>query len=157
MSNRKIIGLGRAAFVALVVGMATIGVATAGATREGARKAPLYGPNIFASGYSCSTGATPTTPTFGFVILNTPGDEGTLTGEVSIKGASPNTTYSLADEQDPGNCPNIVQFAMVTTNRQGNANVQFRVARRPSATRFWVGLEAGGFSQVYGSSAVPLD
>ena len=127
------------------------------AATEGAQKAPLYGPNIVSSGFSCSTGALPTTATFGFVVLNTPGKKGRLTGEVSIKGASPNTTYSLADEQAPGNCVNIIQLAMVTTNGQGNANVHFSVARIPSATRFWIGMEAGGFSEVYGSAAVPLD
>jgi hypothetical protein len=157
MSNRRIVGRAQAAFAALVVVVVTIGVGTAGAAPEGAQKAPFYGPNIVSSGFSCSRGATPTAATFGFVVLNTPGKDGTLTGEVSIKGASPNTTYSLADEQDPGNCVNLIQFAMVTTDGQGNANVHFSVARIPSATSFWIGFETAGFSQVYGSSAVPLD
>ena len=156
MSNRRLIRWARAPF-AIVGAIATIGVATAGAAPEGAQKAPLYGPNIVSSGFSCSTGAAPTAAKFGFVVLNTPGEDGRLTGEVSIKGASANTTYSLADEQDPGDCVNIIQFAMVTTNGQGNANVHFSIARIHSATSVWVGLEAEGFSQVLGSSAAPLD
>lgn len=156
MASRSSIGLVSAALMGVGV-VAAISVSVAGAAPEGARKAPLYGPNIVASGFSCSTGATPTAATVGFVVLNTPGNDGVLTGEVSIKSGSPNTTYSIADEQDPGNCVSIIQIASVTTNGQGNANVHFRIARLPSATRFWIGLEAGGFSQVYGSSSVPLD
>jgi hypothetical protein len=156
MANRRWIRLVPAAL--LGAGMAAaISVGVAGASAEGARKAPLYGPNIVASGFSCTTGAAPTAATFGTVVVNTPGPDGVLTGEVSIKGGSPNTTYSVADEQDPGGCVSIIQIASLTTNGQGNANVHFRVARVPSATRFWIGLEAGGFSQVYGSSAVSLD
>ncbi len=155
MSNCRFIRRAQALIAAVVV-IAMIGAGTAGAAPKGAQKAPIYGPNILSSGASCSTGAAPTATRFGFVVLNTPGKDGRLTGEVSIKGASPNTAYSLADQQDPGNCENIIQFAMVTTNGQGNANVHFSVARIPSATNFWVGLEAGGFSQVLGSSAVPL-
>lgn len=157
MVNRRCIRFIRATLVSAgVVAAVTVGVSSA-ASPEGARKAPLYGPNIIGSGYSCPTGATPTAATFGFVVLNTPGNDTVLSGEVSIKRASPNTTYSIADEQDPGNCTNITQIASVTTNGQGNANVHFQVPRMPSATEFWIGLESGGFTQVFGSAAVPLD
>ena len=142
----------------LALTLSAVGASSAvAAAPEGAQKAPLYGPKA-ESGFSCEAGVFPTPETFGFVVLNTPGDETTVRGEVVLKHAAPDTTYPVVFVQqvEGSSCvvANTVSNAF-TTNERGNANLHFKVPRDPTATKFWVGigLEPGTF----GSPAVELD
>ena len=142
--------------LALVTALLPLSATTAlGALPGGARKAPVYGPKIGTSGYSCSTGATPTPKRFGFVVLNTSGKELELSGELSLKRAG--ATYMVSDEQSPGNCFNSVPIGTVTTNGTGNGNFHFIVPRIPGSTKFWVYISNPTTGEELGSSAVALD
>ena len=124
---------------------------------EGAQKAPLYGPNA-ASGFSCEAGTFPTPKTFGFVVLNTPDNETTVSGEFVLKHAAPNTGYfTLFIRQATGPlCTFSETSKTVTTNAEGNANLHFTFDRVPTATKFWVGVgEPPG--ETFGSPAIELD
>src|SRR6516225_8505469 len=129
--------------VFLALALSAVGASSAAAAApEGAQKAPLYGPKA-ESGFSCEAGVFPTPETFGFVVLNTPGDETTVRGEVVLKHAAPDTTYPLVFVQQVagGFCAgsNTLSTAF-TTNRRGNANLHFKVPREAIATKFWVGI-----------------
>lgn len=144
--------------LALALALSALGASSAvAAAPEGAQKAPLYGPKA-ESGFSCEAGVFPTPETFGFVVLNTPGDETTVSGEVVLKHAAPNNTYPLVFvEQAAGSFCTVANTVSttLTTNGRGNANLHFKVPREATATEFWVGigLEPGTF----GSPAVELD
>jgi hypothetical protein len=145
--------------LALALALSAVGASSAVAgAPEGAQKAPLYGPKA-ESAFSCEAGVFPTPETFGFVILNTPGNETTVRGEVVLKHAAPDTTYAVVFvEQAEGSlcaATNTVSTAF-TTNQRGNANLHFKVPRDATATKFWVGigLEPG---ETFGSPAVELD
>jgi hypothetical protein len=119
---------------------------------EGAQKAPIFGPNEFIVG--CGTGGQPTAETFGFAVLNTPGDDTTLTGEVALKGAEPDQTFEVAAVQ--GVCESITPVGTITTNSKGNGNLHFTTARSPAATTFFVDLVREG-AQAFATPAVELD
>jgi hypothetical protein len=144
---------------ALAMSLSAVGASTALAEApEGAQKAPLFGPHLFAD--TCEGGATPTPKTFGFAILDTPGNELTLTGEVALKRAVPNTTYQVNAVQSP--VPSLfcaTAVGTITTNRKGNGNLHFTVARELGATKFSVKAfpAAAIFREEYGSPAVELD
>jgi hypothetical protein len=145
--------------IALVVSLLALGASTALAnTSVGSESAPIYGPNVFATGVTCPSGAFPTTTTFGSVVLNTPDSKTTLKGQVTLLGARPNATFGVADQQNPGNCFNLTPIGTMTTNSQGNGTFNFSVPRIPSATAFWVGVATGitTSDQILGSSAVAL-
>jgi hypothetical protein len=144
--------------LALALALSAVGASSAvAAAPHGAQKAPLYGPKA-ESGFSCEAGVFPTPETFGFVVLNTPGNETKVRGEVVLKHAAPDTTYPLVFVQQVAGAfctgSNTVSTAF-TTNERGNANLHFKVPREATATKFWVGigLEPGTF----GSPAVELD
>ena len=142
----------------LALTLSAVGASSAvAAAPEGAQKAPLYGPKA-ESGFSCEAGVFPTPETFGFVVLNTPGNETTVSGEVVLKHAAPDNTYPVVFVQQVAGSfctvSNIVSTAF-TTNKRGNANLHFRVLRDATATKFWVGI---GFEPgTFGSPAVELD
>src|SRR2546426_12673230 len=100
---------------------------------QGAAKEPLFNTAAF----TCPTGAipTPTTTTFGFVILNTRGPadafgkDSVVSAEVAIKDGIRNATYQVFLAQNPGNCPNMVSVGTVTTNDQGNGNGHAEIGR----------------------------
>ena len=144
---------------ALAVSLSAVGASSALAQApEGAQKAPLYGPHATTTGFGCATGVFPTPKTFGFVVLNTPGNENMVSAEVALKHAAPNTTYVLGIQQDPGTCPLPVPMGSITTNKKGNANGHFTAERAPTATKFWVAIESSVAStETYGSSSVELD
>ena len=126
---------------------------------EGALKAPLYGPE---PSVECETGGAPTVKTFGFAVLDTPGNEMTLSGEVSLKRAAPKTTYEVVAVQDPLQICLLTPVGTITTNKKGNGNLHFATERIPSATKFWVELNTScpGIScnfPTYASPAVELD
>ena len=123
-----------------------------GKGHKGAQKAPLYGPN---PGAPCPTGATATPQTFGFAVLNTPGDETTVTGEVSLKHAARNTTYEVVNNQDDSGFCAVIGVGNLTTNRKGNGSLHFTTARLPGSTRFWVTLKTA--PEELNTPAVELD
>ena len=120
---------------------------------EGAQKAPLYGPNEFV--IPCATGGSPTSETFGFTVLNTPGDETTVDGEVALKHAAANTTFNV--ELVQGACSAISPVGEITTNKHGNGNLHFTTPREPGATTFFVDIAPGAPLQAFASPAVELD
>jgi hypothetical protein len=124
---------------------------------EGAQKAPLYGPN---PALSCA-GAAPTPLTFGFAILDTPGDETTLSGVVSLKGAAPNATFIVFPTQGPLGpvCgPLVGSEVFLHTNARGNGTVHFSAERIPGTTTFFVQLfNQAPPSEAFASPAVVLD
>src|SRR5713226_5268094 len=85
---------------------------------EGAQKAPLYGPNA-ASGFSCEAGVFPTPKTFGFVVLDTPGKEATVSVQVALKRAAPKTEYTVFVAQSMGSlCTFSFSSSNITTNKK---------------------------------------
>ena len=117
-----------------------------------AGKAPLFD----SIPYTCELGATETGgPTYGFAVMNMTG-QGMLQIEVSLKGATPNMTYDIWVNQDPGACPLGVPTApaALTTNSQGNGNAHVSMESVDGAENFWVSAVGGG--QVLRSTAVSL-
>jgi hypothetical protein len=126
---------------------------------EGAQKAPLYGPEIGNGGFSCEAGAFPTPKKFGFVVLDTPGNEATVSVEIALKRAAPNTEYSVFVAQNITiGCFVIFPSSNITTNKKGNGNLHFTVERAPTANKFSVGLTStsNGLESI-DSSSVELD
>jgi hypothetical protein len=125
---------------------------------EGAQKAPLYGPEA-ANAFSCEAGVFPTPKTFGFVVLSTPGNEATVSVEIALKHAAPDTEYVgvFVDQSTGLLCTGIPAGKSITTNKKGNGNLHFSVERVPSATKFWVGMTSASASETIGSSSVELD
>jgi hypothetical protein len=126
---------------------------------EGAQKAPMYGP---LNEVRCSVGGAQTPQTFGFAILNTPGDETTVTAVVALKGAPPNTTYKVTVKETDSPFTHICSGLgglTITTNKQGNGNLEFTVERRPGTGRFYVELlrEIPGGAEFLATPAVALD
>ena len=115
----------------------------------GAGKAPLY--NAPAN-FTCPTGAQPAVgdPTFGFAVLNTTGN-GMVIANVALKGATPDATYDIYVNQDPGGCPTVATGTL-TTNGEGNGNANVKVPAIPGASMYWVSAVGGG--QVLRSTAV---
>ena len=142
----------------LALALSALGASSAlAAAPQGAQKAPIFGPNVENSGFTCKGGAAPTPKTFGFVVLNTPGNDTTLSGEVALKGAAPNTTYAVDVEKEvPPTLCFVSTVGAITTNKKGNGNAHFTVAR-PLGTKFWIAVVNQVRHEVYGSPAVELD
>jgi hypothetical protein len=145
--------------LALTVSLSAVGASSAlAAAPEGAQKAPLYGPEFSSI---CPGGVAATPHTFGFASLNTPGNETTLSGVVSLKGAAPNATYRVEPVQEflGSLCvtptPSIV---LLHTNGKGNGTVEFSSVRERGTTAFNVEVfnVAPPFDE-YGTPAVELD
>jgi hypothetical protein len=119
---------------------------------EGAQKAPIYGP---VTPSTCETGGFPTPQTFGFAVLNTPGDETTVAGEVSLKHAAPNETYEVGVIESVGGFCLASEAGTITTNRKGNGNLHFITQRSPGSTRFFVNLKTA--PEELNTPAVELD
>jgi hypothetical protein len=144
---------------ALAAPLSALGASSALAQApEGAQKAPLYGPEV-GNAWSCEAGAFPTPKKFGFVVLDTPGNEATVSAQVALKRAAPNTEYSVSVAQNiPFACAFAPASSNITTNKKGNGNLHFSVERMPTATKFWVAIEStSNASETIGSSSVELD
>src|SRR3954465_846744 len=79
----------------------------------------------------------------GFVILNAPGKPGAankLLGEVSLKNATPNTTYMVEVSVGDNNC---MPEGTLTTNGQGNGNAHIAGPHLGNGS-FYVVLTDGG-------------
>jgi hypothetical protein len=121
---------------------------------EGAQKAPIFSTETI----SCETGAFPASmTTFGFAILNTPGDETTITGVLALKGVAPNTTYRVEVISGFPTCAGE-NVGDLTTNKQGNGTLEFTIPRL-AAKKFSVNARSGELSaeEFHGSPAVELD
>jgi hypothetical protein len=130
---------------------------------EGAQKAPLYGPNILASGFNCMRGGAAQTPnTFGFAVLDTPDNEATVTGDLVLKNAAPDATFEVIVLQavpSTGRCVAGEGFT-ITTSKNGNGSLEFTTARLPRAKEFDVVVLETAPSpeqQVLGTPNVKLD
>ena len=146
--------------LALALTLSAVGASSAlAAAPEGAQKAPLF-EETSAVEDGCTPGG-PSGTTSGFAVLNTPGNEQTVTGEVSLKRGAPNTTYDIIVEEhfEPGElgCFENAFAGTLTTNEEGNGNQHITVERFPSATTFSVELENASGSEEFVSSAVELD
>jgi len=115
--SRLILAIAFAAVLVVPVGSAV--AASGGAQKMGLLDHP---------GGFCSQGATGGQPTQSFAVINFPADK-SVTAEVVLKGAVPNTTYEVALVQTPNNIPSFVgalghhtcgHGPRVTTNGQGN-------------------------------------
>jgi hypothetical protein len=143
--------------ITLALTLSALGASSAlAAAPKGAQKAPIYGPN---PELTCQGGASPTPKTFGFVVLNTPGNETTVSGKVVLRHVAPNATYYLVvagSSSDGATCGPISENLLLTTNKKGNGTLHFNVAREnPAMVLFTVQLitESGQFT----SSSVELD
>jgi hypothetical protein len=123
---------------------------------EGAQKAPLYGP---LTSLACG-GASPTPATFRFVVLDTPGNEMTVSAEVALKRAHPNESYFVsiwqAPASGPGTCQSLGGVGPFSTNSQGNGNFHITQPRLPGSTSFFVQV-VSATSEDLASPAVELD
>ena len=93
---------------------------TAPAGGNGAQRSGLSPQSGDSSGNQCQPG--PGTGGNGFVIVNAPGKPGAarfVNGEVSLKNATPKTTYMVYLATDSSHC---VPAGTITTNPQGNGN-----------------------------------
>jgi hypothetical protein len=125
---------------------------------EGAQKAPLFEQPAEPED-GCIAGGPPGR-TSGFAVLNTPGNEMAVAGEVSLKRAAPHTTYDVIVEQhfEPGETGCFETFAgTLTTNKKGNGNAHINVARVPTTTTFSVELEGVFGEPEFVTSEVELD
>lgn len=92
----------------------------------------------------------------GFVMLNAPGQPGNaikLIGEVSLKGASPNTTYMVAVSVGANNC---MAETSLTTNGVGNGNAHIADPTLGSGS-FYVVLTNADGSEAYASAPVSVN
>jgi hypothetical protein len=139
----------------LALSLSAVGASSAlAAAPEGAQKAPLYGP--LDPTLSCLTGGAPTPETFGFAVLNTPGNEMTLTGEVALQHAAPNAEYVVEDKQSSSVFCGSNDVGTIMTNKNGNGNLHFTDERSPLATNFFV-VVTNRVTEVFTSPAVELD
>ncbi|MCA9397981.1 hypothetical protein KC573_04060, partial [candidate division WWE3 bacterium] len=109
---------------------------------------PLYQSNS----YTCASGATTTIDQFGTVSIN-PGNS-RLFLTVNLEDATPNATYDIWINQNPGACPlSSPSFSTaMSTDSNGNATKTFQYDKNSSATSFWISAVGGG--QVLRSLAV---
>lgn len=113
------------------------------------KNAPLYVSNSF----TCTAGATDTSNQKGTVIFDRNG--GSLDISVEVNGATPNTSYQLWVNQDPGACPlgapTVSSFLTTDGSGNGSANLPGH-AIVGGATNFWVSIVGG--SDVLRSTSV---
>ena len=122
------------------------GVAVASGT--GAQKVPLvrHRENFCFNGNVTSS---PGTTVNGFATLHLNGT-GDIVAEVALKGGLPNTTYTVRIIQTPLAADCFVQDTSLTTNSQGNGNVNWQEPLLPGNSGAWVDVsqsipdEAGG-------------
>ena len=141
---------------ALTLALSAVGTSSAlAAAPEGAKKSPIFGPEVFASGVSCE-GAVATPQHFGFVVLDTPGNETTVSGEVSLKHVAKETTFVVELFQGaPSFACMGEEVGKLTTNRNGNGNLHFTHARFPGSSEFFI--LAGTPIEFLASHVVELD
>jgi hypothetical protein len=147
----------------VAVAVLTLGVAgTAQGAPKGPQRAAIYGPEVEETGNTCAAGAGATPGTFGSVVLDTPGDETTVSGKVTVKHATPSATFEVTFvEREPMgvNCSSFL-VGTLKTSKRGSAKFRFLAARASAlgASTYWVTLaEESPFTELLASSAVELD
>lgn len=104
--------------------------------------------------YTCPTGATDTTSSFGSVILEKIAGDTQMQIIAKIQNGTPSSTYELWFNQDPGACPlgspSIPAF--ITTDGSGNGTATTQLPLQAGAVNYWISLVGGG--QVLRSTAV---
>jgi hypothetical protein len=129
---------------------------------KGAQKAAIFGPEVEESGNTCSGGAAATPSAFGSVVLDTPGNETTVTGKLAIRGATPSATFQVTfveREQTGLGCRSFF-VGTLKTSKRGSAKFRFAANRAPAfgPTRYWATVaEESPFAELLASSAVELD
>lgn len=110
-----------------------------GANGRGARKVVFYAGS--ASGACATAPASPLAgaKSYGFAIVTVTGN-GRINVQVSLKGALPNATYSVAVQQAPGSCSNSLT---IRTNAGGNGNGHARPTVSSGVTQVWVTATSG--------------
>ncbi|HMC72502.1 MAG TPA: hypothetical protein VKJ07_25330, partial [Mycobacteriales bacterium] len=92
----------------------------------------------------------------GFVMLNAPGppgDANKLLGEVSLKNATPDTTYTVNVSVGNQNC---MPEGMLMTNGQGNGNAHIADSSLMNGSYYVVLTDATG-NEVYASGPVAVN
>ena len=143
---RKVIAGG----IAVAVGVSTAFAAGAFAGGNGAQRSGLS-PQAGSQTSQCEPGSGGGGN--GFVILNAPGQPNNaskLIGEVSLKNATPNTTY-LVNVAAGNNC---TPEGSLTTNNQGNGNAHIADPTLGSGS-FYVVLTDGG-SEAFASGPLTV-
>ena len=111
----------------------------------------LYNSN----GYTCPGGATDTNQPFGSVTIDI--GQNNLFLNVTLTGATPNSSYDIWANQDPGGCPlsspTFTGEDALTTNGSGDGNKSYTTPKLGSATKYWISAVGGG--QVLRSLEVP--
>lgn len=104
------------------------------------------------SPFTCPGGASTTDDPFGFVVFDI--ENSTLVVDVSLDGATANSTYDIWVNQDPGACPLASPTApgALTTDGSGDGVAHVETALVGTATKFWISAVGGG--QVLRSVAV---
>jgi hypothetical protein len=160
----KIRGSVRASIPCVAVAVALVSLSLAGTAAgvpKGRQKALIYGPEVEASGNTCSGGATATPQTFGSVVLDTPAEEATVTAKITLKHATPSARFQVTwvERQPLGVECHSFFVGTLTTNGKGAAKFHFSANRSfAGPARYWVSvLEESPFAELLASSAVELD
>jgi hypothetical protein len=122
---------------------------------KGPQKTPIYSAEF---GLECANNVRPP-GTFGFAVLNTPGNEMKLSGDVALRHVLPNATYEVvAPQTSPliAVCPDPI-VGSITTNEVGDGNLHFTVERFPPATEFWVQVLNPVTEEQFESTPVEVD
>jgi hypothetical protein len=138
--------------VTLAVAAATATGAFAGG--NGAQRSGLSPQSGSMTGGQCEEGSG--SGGNGFVILNAPGKPGAakkLIGEVSLKNATPNTTYMVAVSVGANNC---MPEGALTTNGQGNGNAHIADPSLSNGSFYVVLTDAAG-NEAFASQTVSVN
>lgn len=100
---------------------------------KGAQKVAFYASTGATTCAAAPVSPSAGTPSFGFAILNTTG-HGRVNVEVSLKGAAPNSTYSVYLDQAGACSPAFT----LHTNSRGNGNRHLNLAMVSGATQAWL-------------------
>lgn len=137
--------------VTLAIATAAAGGAFAGG--NGAARSGLSPQSGDMTGGQCQPGSGDGSN--GFVILNAPGqpdNASKLVGEVSLKNATPNTTYMVAVSVGDNNC---MPEGTLTTNKVGNGNAHIADPTLGSGS-FYVVLTDTTSNEVFASAPVSV-
>lgn len=129
--------------MAVALAMAFVIPAAGAARGNGADKAPLWAGWYTPSQSNCTDGAIAEDPnrpgTFGFVVMNINAN-GTLTGTIQLKGATPNNEYDvwITGEDSPWNCPGTPWLGHLTTDDDGHGTFKLVIDGVDPQGRVWV-------------------
>jgi hypothetical protein len=140
-----------ASVAVLAVGAAT----SASAGGNGAARSGLS-PQTGSSTNQCVAGSG--AGTNGFAIVNAPGQPGNarfVNGEVSLKNASPNTTYMVTINDNSSSA--CMPEGVLTTNGQGNGNAHLNDATLSDGTFYVVLVDSTTMKEAFASAPVTVN